>query len=223
MNTHYVLPVSFAIAVHGALLFGFTRHPRPLKFSETTVPDQIFEVALEEAEPVVHASEFDDPPARTPPPAPQPDRGPELPALEPDVKRFVIDRVPILDVSGTDTRILPHVAFDRVNTDGTGPWRKMIALSGELDNSPRVRFQVSPTYPFEAKRTGLHGEVHVEFVVDERGHVFDPRVVRSSDRAFEEATLRAVSRWRFEPGRRHGKVVRFRMVVPVLFNLNEGS
>ncbi|MGH7959039.1 MAG: energy transducer TonB, partial [Opitutaceae bacterium] len=63
--------------------------------------------------------------------------------------------------------------------------------------------------------------VHVDFMVDERGHVVDPRIVRSSNRLFEEPTLRAVSKWKFEPGRRHGKVVTFRMMVPVMFNLNE--
>ena len=33
--------------------------------------------------------------------------------------------------------------------------------------------------------------------------------------------LRAVAKWRFEPGRRHGQIVRFRMVVPIHFSLNE--
>jgi protein TonB len=60
-------------------------------------------------------------------------------------------------------------------------------------------------------------------VVDERGRVIDPRIVRSSERVFEESTLRAISKWQFEPGRRQGKVVRFRMTVPVMFNLHEGS
>jgi protein TonB len=39
---------------------------------------------------------------------------------------------------------------------------------------------------------------------------------------FEEPTLRAVAKWQFEPGRRDGRIVKFRMTVPVLFNLNEG-
>ena len=80
---------------------------------------------------------------------------------------------------------------------------------------------MAPVYPFDAKRNGLTGEVFVEFTVDEEGAVISPRVVRSSDRIFEDATLRAVSRWRFEPGRRANQIVRFRMAVPVVFNLNE--
>jgi protein TonB len=44
--------------------------------------------------------------------------------------------------------------------------------------------------------------------------------VRSSSHAFEEPTLRAIAKWRFEPGRRGGQIVRFRMQVPVVFKLD---
>jgi protein TonB len=60
----------------------------------------------------------------------------------------------------------------------------------------------------------------VEFVVDEAGHVLDPHVLRSSNPLFEAPTLRAVAKWRFEPGRKDGRVVRFRMAVPVEFAVN---
>ena len=55
------------------------------------------------------------------------------------------------------------------------------------------------------------------YVVDEAGHVLDPHVVRSSEPIFEAPTLRAVAKWRFEPGQVHGRPVRFRMAVPVAF------
>ena len=60
----------------------------------------------------------------------------------------------------------------------------------------------------------------MEFVVDEAGRVLDPHVVRSNDPVFEAPTLRAVAKWRFEPGRKNGQVVRFRMSVPVAFAVN---
>jgi periplasmic protein TonB len=63
--------------------------------------------------------------------------------------------------------------------------------------------------------------VVVEFIVDERGRVIEPRVVRSTNRIFDDATLQAVAKWQFEPGRRDGKIVRFRMSAPVVFSLNE--
>jgi protein TonB len=61
----------------------------------------------------------------------------------------------------------------------------------------------------------------VEFGVDEGGRVYDPRVVRSSDALFDEPTLEAVRQWRFEPGRRNGRIVRFRMMLPVEFHLDQ--
>jgi protein TonB len=67
----------------------------------------------------------------------------------------------------------------------------------------------------------MTGEVLVEFMVDESGAVRDPRIIRSSDRVFEESAVRAVSRWRFEPGRRNGAIVRFKMAVPIVFTLAE--
>ena len=90
-----------------------------------------------------------------------------------------------------------------------------------MDNPPRTRFQTAPIYPHVAKLAGMRGEVLVDFLVDDRGRVVDPRVVASSDRMFEEPTLKAVAKWQFEPGRRGGKIVSFRMRVPVIFNLAE--
>jgi protein TonB len=59
----------------------------------------------------------------------------------------------------------------------------------------------------------------VEFIVDEHGSVFDAHAVNTTDRVFNDAAVRAVSKWRFEPGTVHGEVVRFRMAVPVVFHL----
>lgn len=96
-----------------------------------------------------------------------------------------------------------------------------IVTRAALDHQPRARVQVAPTYPFEARHEGRTGEVEVAFVVDEAGRVLDPQVTSSTDPVFNEAALKAVSKWRFEPGTVHGRVVRFRMAVPVRFNLTQ--
>jgi protein TonB len=89
-----------------------------------------------------------------------------------------------------------------------------------LDHTPATRFQPAPDYPREARHDGLKGEVIVEFVVSESGNVYEVNILSSSARMFEEPTLRAVSRWRFEPGRRNGHVVPFRMRQPISFSIN---
>ena len=89
-----------------------------------------------------------------------------------------------------------------------------------LDKQPRTVFQIAPEYPPEAKHNSLSGTVTVMFRVDENGDVHDARVVNTSDAVFNDAALRAVVRWRFEPGLLRGKRVAFRMSVPIAFNLS---
>jgi protein TonB len=88
-----------------------------------------------------------------------------------------------------------------------------------LDSLPRAVAQAAPAYPYAAKEAGRSGQVTVEFWVDAKGLVHDPRAVSSTAAEFEEPALRAVARWRFEPGRQNGRVVSFRMAVPVKFTL----
>jgi protein TonB len=88
----------------------------------------------------------------------------------------------------------------------------------QLDRQPRVIIQTMPTYPPELRRKKRTGTVHVLFLVDQRGRVTNARVQKSTDPAFEEAALRAVRQWRFEPGTRGGKPVQFKMLAPITFN-----
>jgi outer membrane biosynthesis protein TonB len=37
---------------------------------------------------------------------------------------------------------------------------------------------------------------------------------------FADAALRAVARWKFEPGLKNGRHVRFRMSVPIMFRID---
>jgi protein TonB len=92
--------------------------------------------------------------------------------------------------------------------------------SGELDRVPNAKIQIAPEYPFAMKSGGIDGSVVVEFDVDRTGSVVAARVLKSTHGEFEASTLRAVRKWRFEPGRKNGRTVPFRMVVPVNFHLN---
>jgi len=91
----------------------------------------------------------------------------------------------------------------------------------QLDKIPQATVRTSPTYPSALKNEGIEGVVMIEFDVDTKGRVVSARVRQSSDRAFDEPTLRAVLNWRFEPGRKDGRAVPFRMVIPVNFKLGE--
>jgi protein TonB len=86
----------------------------------------------------------------------------------------------------------------------------------QLDQKPSIIYQPSPNQT-AATRRKAPGKVNIIFIVDERGRVVDPQVKSSTDPVFEAPALRAVKRWKFEPGKRGGKAVRFRMLAPITF------
>jgi protein TonB len=220
MERHFTFPVLVAAAIHGGLLFGWPRgdvpqikHYVPMVFGDPLPP------MPPPAEPEIEVV----------PEAEQPRGNPDAyrPAQEDtprvaDIRDFT---VPITTVDGpildrpSPTIVPPGPRGPRDGSDFGGV--AGILPSTFLDNAPRTRSQPPIAYPYEAKRSGQSGTVTVEFTVDETGRVLEPRVVDSTDRVFEAAALAGVAKWRFEPGRRAGRIVRFRMAVPIQFSLNE--
>jgi len=157
--------------------------------------------------------------------------GPPVPLLDPipvmhiEPGVFADQWMPSLPHPDFDSSAMKVGPGDFVNRDGIEQSEGFRGLFREvdLDKQPRTVFQAAPDYPSAAKNTGLSGTVTVVFRVDENGGVHDARVVDSSDRVFNDAALRAVSRWRFEPGSVHGRRVAFMMSVPIAFNLSEGE
>ncbi|MBL8738670.1 MAG: TonB family protein [Planctomycetes bacterium] len=86
----------------------------------------------------------------------------------------------------------------------------------DLDQKPRVLFQQQPVLTAQLRKR-MPATVNVVFTVDEQGRVDGPRVQTSSDAEFEAAALAAIRQWKFEPGKRAGKPVRFRMRQPMTF------
>lgn len=86
----------------------------------------------------------------------------------------------------------------------------------ELDQKPRVIYQPSPRVTGEM-REQAPGKVYIIFVVDKQGRVTNPKVQKSTAPVFEQSALNALKKWKFEPGKRNGKAVRFRMRVPIIF------
>ena len=72
------------------------------------------------------------------------------------------------------------------------------ALFGSQEISPVVR--VEPIYPLRARSRGIEGWVEVEFAIDKDGSVINPVIVDSEPSSiFNHTTLKAVSRWRYQP------------------------
>jgi protein TonB len=86
----------------------------------------------------------------------------------------------------------------------------------DLDQKPRVVYQASPRLTKELRRKAP-GTVYIIFIVNRKGQVEKPQVQKSTDPVFEKPALNAVKKWKFEPGKRKGNPVRFRMRVPITF------
>lgn len=86
----------------------------------------------------------------------------------------------------------------------------------DLDQKPRAIHQPSPVLTAELRRHAP-GRAVVVFEVDTSGRVQNPIVQKSSDPVFEQPAAAAVKKWKFEPGKRRGEPVRFRMRVPLVF------
>lgn len=223
MERHFGIPVTLAAAIHGALLFGFSKTPRE-PAPDPTVLCRVDEFVLTPApeEPIVVEPTETAPTASKPRPEVPLPTSVEPPAVSGPADFEIVVPPPTLAVGDLDLKAIPPDLGREGLTDGTGRGTgRMIIDGAALDSPPRTRLQPSPLYPHQARRDGLRGEVIVEFLVDETGRVREPRVVRSNDRAFDEPTLRAVARWVFEPGRRHGRIVPFRMAVPVHFSVSD--
>jgi len=94
---------------------------------------------------------------------------------------------------------------------------EQIFALADLDQPPRALVQPAPEYPAALRKQKLDGTVYVLFMVDRTGRVENPIVQKSTDPGFESAALQAVKRWKFEPGKRNGEPVVFRMRVPITF------
>ncbi|WP_334319086.1 TonB family protein [Termitidicoccus mucosus] len=98
-----------------------------------------------------------------------------------------------------------------------------LVQSPSTGTPPSVVHRDPPVYPRAMKKSGLIGEVTISFVVDKKGDVTNPVVVRSNNPGFEEAAIEAVLKWKFKPGIKDGKPVNTRMQVPIIFHLDGGG
>lgn len=219
----YTLPVFVAAGLHGAL-FLTSYLPTagtpflPLVKKSTTVritPDEPFVPPPEEQR------EREDNPIVSP-------RGgeprPELPdtTIATEVSDFVKPEVMPTKMAIDDVGVRQIGPFQGVGGPGVcdGFGDPGVIGFDQLDRAPNARMQRAPEYPPSLKQQGVSGSVLVEFSVDREGRVLTVNAVRYTHREFVEPALRAVKTWRFEPGKRLGRPVAFRMMIPIEFGID---
>lgn len=164
--------------------------------------------------------------ALPPPPPPPPDVEEQKPP-EPPPKPQEIEAEPQnLDLSQLELALDPGVGGGWTTADfaikiGGGGADGGSEDSGlfsvaDLDQQPRVVYPHNPQMTPQIRRKAP-GTVYIVFIVDEEGRVQNPVVQQSPDPVFDRPALDAIKKWKFEPGKRNGKPVRFRMRQPITF------
>lgn len=74
-------------------------------------------------------------------------------------------------------------------------------------------------YPEMAVRANIEGRVYIQFIVNEKGEVENPRVIRGIGGGCDEEALRIVKMAKFKPGLQRGRPVKVQFNLPVIFRL----
>ncbi len=78
-------------------------------------------------------------------------------------------------------------------------------------------------YPAEARKAGVQGRVFVEFIINDDGSLTDFRVLKGVGHGLDEEAIRCVAeaskKCPWLPGKQHGKPVKQRYTLPIIFRL----
>jgi len=90
--------------------------------------------------------------------------------------------------------------------------------------SPRGGYQVYPTYPASARRSGIEGTARLRVEVLADGRVGEIQVEASAGHPdLDRAATDAVKKWRFEPARKGAEAVASWVILPVEFRIERSQ
>jgi TonB family protein len=182
---------AFAAMAVGALAVVFLRNP-------SDIPAEGLRVAAPSPAPTALATPTPMPEAiPTPSPTASTAAMPRAPRPRPTATPMAAPATPSPEPEATPSPIVEG-AMVELSPDVTPPRR----LSGD-----------SASYPEPARRLKLYGQVAVSLVVDGQGQPTNLRVVESAGQILDDAVLKAVSGWRFQPAMKDGVKVSVRWLV----------
>jgi protein TonB len=163
--------------------------------------------------------------AFVPPPPPPPEEEKKEEEKQEEKPPELTEEAPPLDLSQLELALNPGFSEGwmggdftvKLNTfDSGGEDLDALFSLADLDQKPRVIYQPGPVLNAQVRKKAP-GTVYILFIVNKDGRVENPIIQQSSDPVFEQPALAAVKQWKFEPGKRNGEAVRFRMRVPISF------
>jgi len=207
LRTRYTLFIEIGLTVTlGLLIVAFTIDMRPKNDFDVVAQKQEV-VQMEE---VQQTQQIEKPPP--PPRPPVPVEVPNDEVLEDD--DLNLDASLDIDEPIADLPPPPPSAEEEPEPEIFVIVEDMPELIGGLG-----KLQKAIRYPEIAKKAGVEGRVIVQFVVNEKGTVVDPVVVRGIGAGCDEEAIRAVMLAKFKPGKQRGKPVKVKMSLPITFKL----
>jgi TonB family protein len=85
--------------------------------------------------------------------------------------------------------------------------------------NPKAIYAPEPQYSEEARKAKWMGSVILSLVVDEKGNPVQIHVTKALGLGLDEKAIEAVSKWKFEPGKKDGKPVPVQAQIEVTFRL----
>jgi protein TonB len=219
-----------AALAHGFVLFGIDLDQPALPLPATSAP---VVVSLVAAAPAPKGEEHGAAPAAPPPEAPpaaEPTRRKRARAADPTRPRVERRQVPRKSAASPSPPVGPapenpaRGAGTAGAAGGTPSGAEREAGSGAtvVAAVPRYRMTPAPEYPAAARRLRQEGVVLLAVEVSAEGRPTAVSVARSSGVAsLDEAAVRGVRRWRFDPARTAGLPVASRVEVPIRFRLDD--
>lgn len=127
-----------------------------------------------------------------------------------------------LDLGATASLPPPPPGSDRADEEEEDDFYVIVEQMPELKGG-MAALQRNVKYPEMARRANIQGRVHVQFIVNERGEVENPTVVRGIGGGCDEEAVRVVKESEFVPGHQRGRPVRVQYQLPVTFVLRDAN
>ncbi|MBZ5608232.1 MAG: energy transducer TonB [Acidobacteriia bacterium] len=97
------------------------------------------------------------------------------------------------------------------------------APSPDVFGALKVLSTALPSYPDEARRANLEGNVKLNLLIGEDGIPKDIHVVEPVGMGLDEKAVEAISQWRFQPALVNGRATPVSIVIEVFFRLSDNA
>ena len=204
LRLSYNLHLQLGFIVSIAIFITLFKVNIPTKVPSPILIEEQEEIFIEE---VIQTKQIE-----TPPPPPRPPVPVEVPNDE-ILEDEIIDLDTELDLDGPlDIPPPPPPKSEETQDDFFVVVEQMPQLIGGL-----ASLQKKVKYPEMARRAAIEGRVTIQFIVNEKGRVENPRVIRGIGGGCDEEALKAVMTARFKPGMQRGRPVRVQYSLPIVF------